>query len=295
MGITIDRMEIDDAGGNPTKLAQAVLKQLPDLTPPVPIREIAAALDIYEIREAELRGIEGGLITPEDKSEGAILVREDRPEKRKRYTIGHELGHYVNPWHRPATADGFRCTARDMAAERFTKADRAKQMEVEANQFAAELLMPPGLFGRRVKRLSGVDIEQIVKLSDDFLVSREAAARRFIQYANEPLAVIFSKDGVIRYTKKHEDFPALDVWARSPLPPGSLSVQSKLEIGNVSDWGTRDGGAWLRDCAWKEICEQTLAQRNGFRLTLLALDEEYFDGDDEDKEERNWDEPKFRH
>lgn len=292
MTITIDRMEIDDAGGNPAKLAEVVLKQLPDLIAPVPIREIAAAVDIQEIREEELENFEGALVALEDKSTGSILVRQDRPEKRKRYTIGHELGHYLNPWHHPATADGFRCTARDIAAERFTKADRATQMEVEANQFAAELLMPPRLFGRRVKRLSGVDIEQIIKLSDDFLVSREAVARRFIQYANEPLAVIFSKDGAIRYTKKHEDFPALDVWARSLLPPGSLSVQSKLEIGNVSDWGTRDGGVWLRDGARREVCEQTLAQKNGYRLTLLALDDD--GSDDEENDDEEWEEPRFR-
>lgn len=291
MKISIDRMEIDDAGGNPAKLAEVVLKQLPDLKAPVPIREIAAAVDIQEILEEELENFEGALVALEDKSTGSILVRQDRPEKRKRYTIGHELGHYLNPWHRPKTADGFRCTARDMAAERFTKADRATQMEVEANQFAAELLMPPGLFARRMKNLTGVGIEEIIKLSDDFLVSREAAARRFIQYANEPLAVIFSRDGVIRYTKKHEGFPALDIWARSPLPPGSLSVQSKVEIGDVSDWGTRDGGVWLRDGARKEICEQTLAQRNGYRLTLLALDED----DLEDKEnDEELEAPRFR-
>ena len=52
--LQIDRMEIDDVGGNPVKLAQAVLNQVIDLKPPVPVREIAKALDIYEIREESL-------------------------------------------------------------------------------------------------------------------------------------------------------------------------------------------------------------------------------------------------
>ena len=90
--LKIDRMEIDDAGGNPTKLALSVLKQIPELKPPIPVRDIAMAVDIYEIREEPLVGLEGGLIAPDDKSEGAILVNAERSEKRKRYTIGHELG-----------------------------------------------------------------------------------------------------------------------------------------------------------------------------------------------------------
>lgn len=109
MTLTIDRMEIDDVGGDPVRLAEAIVKQLPDLSKPIPVREIAAAIDIYEIREEMLDGLEGGLIVPEDKSEGAILVHKDRPETRKRYTIAHEIGHYVNPWHKSDSPEGFRC------------------------------------------------------------------------------------------------------------------------------------------------------------------------------------------
>ncbi|MBE0702702.1 MAG: hypothetical protein IH582_05955, partial [Afipia sp.] len=70
MSLTIDRMEIDDVGGDPAKLAAAIVKQLPDVSKPIPVREIAAAIDIYEIREESLSGLEGGLIVAEDKSEG---------------------------------------------------------------------------------------------------------------------------------------------------------------------------------------------------------------------------------
>jgi len=44
--IQIDRMEIDDAGSDPKRLAKAILVQLPDDTAMVPGRDIAKAIDI---------------------------------------------------------------------------------------------------------------------------------------------------------------------------------------------------------------------------------------------------------
>ncbi|MEP2784859.1 MAG: ImmA/IrrE family metallo-endopeptidase [Pseudoruegeria sp.] len=138
----IDRMEIDDAGSDPKKLAQSILKQLPKSTLKIPVRQIAKAIDIYEIREANLSDLEGALIVPPDKSEGAILINEDRHETRKRYTIAHEIGHYVHPFHRANSPAGFRCKAKDLAVEKARPNDRHSRMEQQANEFAAEQLMP---------------------------------------------------------------------------------------------------------------------------------------------------------
>jgi Zn-dependent peptidase ImmA (M78 family) len=289
--LQIDRMEIDDVGGNPVKLAQAVLNQVIDLKPPVPVREIAKALDIYEIREESLVELEGGLVTPEDKSEGAILVNADRPETRKRYTIGHELGHYLNLWHKPASTEGFRCSTRDLAATTFKEGSRAIQMEVEANNFSSELLMPTHQFHTSLSRRAGIDIDHILSVADEYFVSREAAARRYIEHSAEPSAVVFSYEGTIRYIKAHPKFPALDVWSKDPLPINSISQRSSLPVGEVSDWDIIDGGVWLRDTKGQRVCEQTLAQVNGYRLTLIALEEPI--EDDDEYGEEDWTPPTF--
>jgi len=70
--ITINRADLEDIA-NPELQAQALLSQIPELTLPVPVREIAAALDILDIKPLTTTGFEGGLITPEDKSEGYRL------------------------------------------------------------------------------------------------------------------------------------------------------------------------------------------------------------------------------
>lgn len=288
--LQIDRMEIDDVGGDPSKLAAMVLSQIGDLSRPVPVREIASAVGIYEIREEALSKIEGALITTEEKREGAILVNVNGSEERKRFTISHELGHYLNPWHKPRTPEGFKCSSRDMAAERFNKGDRATQMEVEANEFAAELLMPKAQLRLFIKRRPGIDIDHILAIGKRFEVSREAAGRCYIHANEELAALVLSKDGVIRHVEKQRFFPGLSVWRGDQLPSYSISCRSTLPFGEVSEWQDVDGGIWLTSPKGRSVCEQTLSQRNGYRMTLLTLDDDEAEDDDSDE----WDPPRFR-
>ncbi|WP_445679525.1 ImmA/IrrE family metallo-endopeptidase [Radicibacter daui] len=287
MALKIDRMEIDDVGGNPRKLAASIIKQLPETSGAIPVREIAEAIDIYEIKEAVLDGLEGGLIVAEDKSEGAILVRSDRPERRKRYTIAHEIGHYVNPWHKASSPEGFRCRSSDMRLDRYKKNDPFAQMEVEANEFAAELLMPIAQLKHFLKGKSGADIGQILGISDRFDVSREAAARRFVDFSEEPIVILFSHDGVIRYVKSSEDAPKISVWGGDRLPLASLSVTYPAKIGKVTGWEEVPGHVWLERSRGYTVYEQTLSQNNKFRMTLLSFEKE-------EEEEGDWVEPIFR-
>ena len=110
MAISLDRIAVEEAGANPVRLARAIHKQLPDLAGAVPVHEIARALDIEEIREERLTSFEGCLLTDRRKSYGAILVNAANSLRRRRYTVGHELCHFLNERHIPTTEDGFRCT-----------------------------------------------------------------------------------------------------------------------------------------------------------------------------------------
>lgn len=270
--IEIDRMEIDDAGSNPKKLAQSILKQLPDDILRVPVRKIAKAIDIFEISEKSLSGLEGALIVPLDKSEGAILVRKDRPETRKRYTIAHEIGHYVHPFHRANSTEGFYCKAKDMAVESARPNDRHARMEQQANEFAAELLMPSKAIANFIRQNGDADIGNILFLAEQHEVSREAAARRYIPRVDEPAAIVFSQNGKIRYIKPNEYFPRLSVRGGQLVPNNSVSSLSQAEIGEVSDAIEVDPAMWVANDQGVALFEQTLAQRNGYRMTLLTAE-----------------------
>lgn len=54
---------------------------------------------------------------------------------RKRFTIAHEIGHIIIPWHRGTIVD-------DIDAPSSSEQSKYRALEAEANRFAAELLMP---------------------------------------------------------------------------------------------------------------------------------------------------------
>lgn len=284
--MTIDRMEIDDAGANPKRLAEAITKQLGDTPRAVDVRQIASDVDIYEIREKPLKGLAGCLIVPEDKSEGAIAVDGKMSEERKRFTISHEIGHYVNPVHRTSGSEGFNCTPKDMLTDRAASGDRRAKMEVEANQFAAELLMPAAWVRQFLRSKVGLDLQHIFDMARLFEVSKEAAARRYLSFASEPAAVVFSHEGKVRYVKKCDDFPRMSVWNGQSMPKDCYSMNSNKDRGVITDVVESVGHHWLEESYSVSLGEQTVAQANGFRMTLLTVEFE--------EEEDGWEPPQFR-
>ncbi|MDE0811278.1 MAG: ImmA/IrrE family metallo-endopeptidase [Alphaproteobacteria bacterium] len=213
MSQELNRIEIESVGATPDDLANAVLRQLPNTTRAVPIVKIALALDIVEIKVATLHGIEACLQCDDLKDKGQIIVIAASSPRHRRYSIAHELCHFLNERHRPTIVGGFACDADDTRVPR--REARHLQQEQEANTFAIEVLTPRSLFARYLKRAP--DLERVVDLSTRFDVSREAAARRYFDLHQESLVVIFSENGRVRYVQKGNGFPSTTVWANDQL------------------------------------------------------------------------------
>ncbi|WP_237072759.1 ImmA/IrrE family metallo-endopeptidase [Pseudaestuariivita rosea] len=84
-------------------------------------------------------------------------------------------------------------------------------MEQQANEFAAELLMPARSVAEFIRVSGDADLTNILELAQLHEVSREAAARRYIPRIVDPAAVVFSKAGVVRYVRYNEFYPGLSV------------------------------------------------------------------------------------
>lgn len=284
----LDRMELADFV-TPIKLAQGILKQLPGLKPPVPIEEIALALDITEIRELETKGFEGGLLAFSDKASGVILVNQRSSRQRRRFTIGHELGHFLNPWHEPQSSGGFQCSSRDFLASDVRTSNKAIRMEAEANQFSASLLMPASLLKMDIRAVNELGIAQIWELANTYDVSKEALARRYVELCDEPCMVLLSKNGKFLYSYRHPDFPFINLREGSSLPKASLSTISQLAEGEIADWSESDPCLWTNSDKLVAVYEQTVLQREGFRMTLLHGELRDEEDDAEEKElSRSW-------
>lgn len=276
----INRMDLADFG-SPDKIVQGIIRLVPDLSIPVPIKELASQLDIVDFKELKTEGFEGGLLTDENRAKGIILTNENSSHRRQRFTIGHELGHFLCPWHKPNGPNGFLCSSDDMRRTFARTEEQTSRMEVEANSFAAQILMPAPLFKKDMRRYSGADIEHIITLSDKYDTSKEATARRYVELHEEPCAAIISRQKKILRMYRPKNFPFIEPSPGHPLPSGSLSAQANIADEKISDWEATDAALWIvsnRGQRLPSMYEQVLVQRDGYRLTLLSLEDE-----DEDK------------
>ena len=213
MSLALSRIEIESAGSDPRKLARALLAQLPDVTGPVPIEAIARALDIVSIEVAPLSGIEGCLQCDPLKSEGQIVVNANSPPRRRRYTIAHELGHFLNERHRPTIDFGFACTAEDLSKPRRTGPHQRQETRGQhLRHRGADAAVRP----RQIPE-PAAELDHALALAEAFEISREAAIRRYVALQGECLAAVFSKDGRVRYIEKGEGFPATTMWTGDRL------------------------------------------------------------------------------
>jgi Zn-dependent peptidase ImmA (M78 family) len=272
-------MDLADCG-SPERLLEVIFKHYPDLPRRVPIEEIASDVGIIDFKTLQVDGFIGGLTADQEKSKGIILTKEGLPPKRKRYTIGHELGHFLIPSH------GYQRQCRKQDLEENSRTTAYQRQEAEANRFSAGLLMPKPLLANDIDALGNIDATHIRQLSDLYNVSMEAVANRYVELSPESCAVVFSHDNKVRYVRASKNFPPLDVRKDSPLPSGALTRRHD-NIGGPSSWASQHGGIWLqpqRDVRFPTVYEQALRQSNGFKVTFLYIDEEAEDEESENAE-----------
>jgi len=127
------------------------------------------------VRERLGEDVSGLLI----REEGRVIigVNESHPASRQRFTIAHEIGHLLLHAGRPLVVDPVRINLRDSRSSLATDLE-----EIEANSFAAELLMPRALILRTFREMADAEsrsLEQIKRdLAFGFGVSEQAMEYR---------------------------------------------------------------------------------------------------------------------
>ena len=128
---------------------------------PVSLRDVVSALNLEVVQTTGEPFLSEGALQPVGDGH-AIVVRGATNERRRRFTIAHEIGHFVLHPGR-------------LAPERGGAVNEAWRLqEREADQFAAELLMPEDLVRAAVVEHGG----DVSRLADRFDVSRQAMQTR---------------------------------------------------------------------------------------------------------------------
>ncbi len=142
---------------------------------PVDLLGMAAALGLSVNMAADLVPNISGRITlaSQDPPAYRIEVNGAHSERRRRFTLAHEIAHYL--LHRDMIGDGIQDDA-------LYRSRLSNEIEAEANRLAARILMPPEL----VQRIFRAGVKSLSGLCAAFEVSEEAMRIRLRQLRLAP-------------------------------------------------------------------------------------------------------------
>lgn len=201
------------------------------------------SLPISPIAVAEDRGIEVAAKPATDTGVSGMLVRHGNEfaiayathldnEGFQNFSIAHELGHYYLPGHADAVIPGGAGAHHSRAG--FASTDR---YEMEADRFAAGLLMPRHLFFPELER-QGQGLAAIERLSELCKTSLHATAIRYTQCTRDPMAIVISVGNSIDHcfmSAALKDLRGID-WLRKheAVPRGTPTHAFNQEAKNVT-------------------------------------------------------------
>jgi Zn-dependent peptidase ImmA (M78 family) len=274
------------ACGSPDTIIAAILQHYPDLRAPVQVEPIARDAGVSDVRDLEDKGFVCASLSDMDKSKGEILCAAGLSAQRRRFASAHALGHFLIRAHRGDR----RCTNRDLGEKRTDTPQRKEEMQ--ANRFAAGLLMPKPWFTAFVAGLGKPAVTHLPIIAAKYDVSLEAAASRYVELTPGMFALVFIKDGTVRYLRLSRSFPETIIRPGSPAPAAVLEVSSQDKIAwlptNVRDWVLMS-----RDSRPPKITMQILSKDNGFRLVMLSINVAAEKRADEEAEKAAMQSPKF--
>mgnify|MGYP001272600663 CR=1 FL=1 len=177
------------------------------------------------VKEVNAATFEGALVYRQDRSKGIVLLSDKvTAPGRRRFTICHEVGHFILPGHGKAS-----CRPSDI--ESFQK--NLPQQEIDANAVASELLLPTRILHPLVRERKAT-ITLAKEVSRSFGTSLTAAALKIVSLTEEACAFVWSESGSARWFKRNENFF------------GFISL-GKLDEQSIAAGLFRDGGSSIEE------------------------------------------------
>ncbi|MBA5864877.1 MAG: ImmA/IrrE family metallo-endopeptidase [Nitrospira sp. CR1.1] len=259
---------------------------------PVSVTEVALGLSrhwfpddpLSLVQGHELPGFDGALLpAPPGKMGWGILYNNGITSKgRINFTLAHEFGHYLI--HRLAFPNGMRCSQQDVV--RWDS--EYKQIESEANTFAAHLLMPLDDYRRQINARTVVTFDMLSHCAERYEVSLIAATLRWLLYTEKRAVLVVSRDGFILWARSSKTAYKSGVYIKTsgrvlPVPDSSVAACPKA-CADARLGINHPAGIWFA-----EPChEMSIVSENyDFTLSLIQLPPigEYQICDDNDEDE----------
>lgn len=180
----------------PVKLARRVVDKY-GLKPPIDVEKLVSERAKLVFAEIPVRGVDGICLNLKALGkEQTVIVNSENPSSRQRFTLAHELGHILIPWHTGSVVDS-------LDHEEVGGIEGYWSMEQEANAFAAELLMPLEWVREVLDKTE--DLARVHRrVAKECDVSLHAAAIRLVNILPKNVVYAVARDGVVEFAGRSE-------------------------------------------------------------------------------------------
>jgi len=200
-------------------------KRLQEILPDIGLRLHYRDATSYEGALLRMKGVPRGYI---------VLSRRVRENTRRRFTMAHEIGHYLLPDQQDLSQP---CGK----AQIESWDDTLAKPERDANQFAAEILMPRSVMLPHLSESPRFSqVEQIARACETSLT---ASAYRLAELSSFRVAMVWSQDRRVRWYKASDEFVR---WVRKGhLDPNSFAFDAFEGKAVPSSFESVPASAWL--------------------------------------------------
>ncbi|WP_165361343.1 ImmA/IrrE family metallo-endopeptidase [Lichenibacterium ramalinae] len=217
---------------------------------PVPIEELAGSLGVAQVLTVPFDGASGVLLRPDGRRGPLIIVPEAHAERRRRFSIAHEVAHLML---------GHLGLARATSEE-----------ERQADRLGALLLLPPSRV-RSAMADAPPDARRIERLGEAFQVSIDAAARAYAEFHRTPMVAIIARGGVVDRCYGGFGMPTVRLRIGDAVPAGSGASRPAGGRGRFRTCTLRDSSTWFKVPLRRPatFVEQVLRRRPDCSLVVL--------------------------
>jgi len=210
----------------------------------------------------KLDGCAARLVAAGDRA--VISVAVDDSLGRRRFSLGHELAHWIQDSQRTS----FKCSNVDIGPQNA----EAKSIEADANSFASQLILPDYLVWPWVAdRKPSLDLADA--MGEDFQASLTASALKLLQRAKVPTAIICHDQRRMKWSRRSRNF-STDFYILSELHQDTIAFEmafgatkglSRPKRESASRWISGPGTYRM------EVWSQSIKLPEGSVLTMLSM------------------------
>jgi Zn-dependent peptidase ImmA (M78 family) len=257
---------------------------------------IARSRDIEVKPMPESSGGVSGMLLRHGDVFGILYATHVKSEGFQNFSVSHELGHYFLEGHIDHILPG------DGAHTSHAGFVSADPYELEADQFAAGLLMPETPFKRAMAR-QNPGLEVVESLAGLCRTSLTATAIRYAELTDDAVAIVISTGPAIDFCFMSDTIKSLPqlTWLKkgTAVPAGTATARLNANARRVADGDREDADIdimdWLGGTRSARATEQVIGL-GGYGKTLTVLtcpsvrDEtfEEDEGDDDDDLAERW-------